>query len=75
MTVIELQNGCVCCSLSKDFIATIDTIVRGDVPVDAVVVECSGVSEPESIVENWRQVLKYESYSLHTQLNQRAFHN
>lgn len=45
----------MCCSLSKDFIATVDTIVRGPAPVDSVVVECSGVAEPLNMVENWRQ--------------------
>ncbi|KAK3260067.1 hypothetical protein CYMTET_30960, partial [Cymbomonas tetramitiformis] len=52
---MELKNGCLCCSLSRDFIATVDTVVRGPNPIDCVVVESSGVSEPINVVENWRQ--------------------
>eukprot|EP00854_Cymbomonas_tetramitiformis_P002801 gene2801-3593_t len=55
VNIMELKNGCLCCSLSRDFIATVDTVVRGPNPIDCVVVESSGVSEPINVVENWRQ--------------------
>jgi len=55
--VAELQNGCVCCSLADDLFNSIAEILarsskgRG---FDHLVVELSGVSEPEAIRQNWR---------------------
>ena len=50
---MELQNGCVCCSLSDDLIASISRLV--DVSqekrerYDHIVVECSGIAEPRRL--------------------------
>ena len=43
--VVELTNGCICCTLREDFLSELAGIIasRG---LDCVVVESSGVSEP-----------------------------
>ncbi len=46
--MVELQNGCICCTLRDEFIAEIERISKNDA-VDAVLVEASGISEPSSI--------------------------
>lgn len=46
--VLELTNGCICCTLREDFINEIRKIARED-NVDGIVVEASGVSSPMSI--------------------------
>ena len=48
---IELQNGCVCCTVSEELIQTIFGLlqicdVRGDL-YDFIVIESSGVAEPK----------------------------
>ncbi len=48
---ISLANGCVCCSIADDFIETIIQLVRRIDEFDQVVVEASGVSEPERIMD------------------------
>ncbi len=46
--MVELQNGCICCTLRDEFIAEIERI--SNLPdIDAVFVEASGISEPSSI--------------------------
>ena len=46
--MVELQNGCICCTLRDEFIAEIERISK--LPdIDAVFVEASGISEPSSI--------------------------
>jgi G3E family GTPase len=50
---IELQNGCACCSAAEEFMQAIDKLVelaetRG-VPYDHIVVESTGVAEPNEI--------------------------
>ena len=44
---VTLTNGCVCCSIADDFGAALDAQVRADEPPERIVVETSGVAEPE----------------------------
>ncbi|CAE8727847.1 unnamed protein product [Polarella glacialis] len=55
--VAELQNGCVCCSLADDLFSSVSEILVRAPPgsnFDHILVELSGVGEPESIRRNWR---------------------
>jgi len=55
--IVGLQNGCVCCSGRDDLFARLQELVESqgisklDRPWDRLVVECSGVAEPESIAQ------------------------
>ena len=48
---ISLANGCVCCSISNDFNQTVINLVKRIEEFDQVVVEASGVSEPDRIMD------------------------
>lgn len=49
--VIGLANGCICCSLQGDLLRTLKVVLdRPDRP-DHVVIEASGVSDPQGIVD------------------------
>jgi G3E family GTPase len=49
-TVLDLSNGCICCSLQGDLLRTLKLITsRGDLP-DLVVIEASGIADPQGIV-------------------------
>jgi len=53
--IVGLQNGCACCSGRDDLFARLEELVQStgvsklDRQWDRLVVECSGVAEPESI--------------------------
>lgn len=53
--IVGLQNGCACCSGRDDLFARLEELVKSDGVSklnrswDRLVVECSGVAEPESI--------------------------
>ena len=50
--MIELQNGCICCTLRDEFIAEIERISQ--LPdIEAVFVEASGISEPSNIAASF----------------------
>lgn len=53
--VTELQNGCVCCSSADDLFSAVQTIVMRskDHPFEHIVVELTGVGEPEAVKRNW----------------------
>ena len=48
--VVSLKNGCICCSLQGDLLATLSTLLRREPVPDAIVIETSGVSDPAEIV-------------------------
>jgi G3E family GTPase len=46
--MVELQNGCICCTLRDEFIRQIEKLSKNN-SVDAVFVEASGISDPGAI--------------------------
>ena len=46
--MVELQNGCICCTLRDEFIQEIERISK-EPDIEAVFVEASGISEPSAI--------------------------
>eukprot|EP00597_Dinobryon_sp_UTEXLB2267_P014374 CAMPEP_0170123442 /NCGR_PEP_ID=MMETSP0020_2-20130122/17477_1 /TAXON_ID=98059 /ORGANISM="Dinobryon sp., Strain UTEXLB2267" /LENGTH=532 /DNA_ID=CAMNT_0010354971 /DNA_START=174 /DNA_END=1772 /DNA_ORIENTATION=+ len=61
---MELQNGCVCCTLAEDMIASISKLVSlSDLKgynYDHIIVECSGIAEPRRIRELFQQAEDYK---------------
>jgi G3E family GTPase len=51
----ELLGGCVCCSLTGDFLEAMREIIE-DVRPDRIVVETTGVAEPDAMIVNIREV-------------------
>ncbi len=48
---LELSNGCICCSLSDGFVNTMLRLMQGREAFDHIVVEASGVSLPDRIMD------------------------
>ena len=48
--VIGLRNGCICCSLQGDLLRTLRQVLDGNKP-DLIVIEASGVADPQGIIE------------------------
>ncbi|MCR5824457.1 MAG: GTP-binding protein [Lachnospiraceae bacterium] len=46
--MVEMQNGCICCTLRDEFMAQIERL-SNDRSIEAIFVEASGISEPSSI--------------------------
>lgn len=63
-SVIELSNGCICCTLRDEFMTQLEEISRQK-DIEAVFVEASGVSEPSSIAEGF---LAYEEIKTKTRI-------
>lgn len=61
---MELSNGCICCSLSEDLIASISRLMelsaRKGTTYDHVIVECSGIAEPRRIRDFFQQAEDYD---------------
>ena len=48
--MVSLSNGCICCEVRNDLIESLDALATGDAAIDYVIVEASGVADPEGIV-------------------------
>jgi G3E family GTPase len=54
--IAELGGGCVCCSLLGEFEAAVNEIIKKVVP-EIIVVETTGLAEPEALVFNIQEAL------------------
>ncbi len=56
--VVELANGCICCTVADDFLPTIETLLDRNDPPDHIVIETSGLALPKPLVKafNWPEV-------------------
>jgi cobalamin biosynthesis protein CobW len=56
--VIELANGCICCTVADDFLPAMRTILARDPAPDHIVIETSGLALPKPLVAafNWPEV-------------------
>jgi cobalamin biosynthesis protein CobW len=49
--VIELANGCICCTVAEDFLPTITRLLERPVPPEHIVIETSGLALPKPLVQ------------------------
>ncbi len=56
--IMELSNGCICCTVAEDFIPTMQKLLERDNPPDHIVIETSGLALPQPLVRafNWPQI-------------------
>ena len=48
--VYSLQNGCICCTVQEDLLAQLSSLAQLQPRLERIVIECSGVSDPQRIV-------------------------
>jgi cobalamin biosynthesis protein CobW len=53
--IIELTNGCICCTVADDFIPTMSRLLERENRPDHIVIETSGLALPQPLVAafNW----------------------
>ncbi|MCU1760284.1 GTP-binding protein [Pseudomonas sp. 14P_8.1_Bac3] len=49
--VVSLQNGCICCTVQEDLLAQLTGMAQLQPRLERIVIECSGVSDPQRIVQ------------------------
>ncbi|MBL4784993.1 MAG: cobalamin biosynthesis protein CobW [Cohaesibacteraceae bacterium] len=53
--IIELANGCICCTVADDFLPTIEKLLDRKSGLDHIIIETSGLALPQPLVQafNW----------------------
>ena len=56
--VMELSNGCICCTVAEDFIPTMQKLLAREGKIDHIVIETSGLALPQPLVRafNWPEI-------------------
>jgi cobalamin biosynthesis protein CobW len=49
--VVELANGCICCTVANDFLPALTALVERPAPPDHIVIETSGLALPKPLVQ------------------------
>ncbi|MGD7007399.1 GTP-binding protein [Metabacillus sp. 84] len=50
--LVEMKNGCICCTLREDLLIEVKKLVR-DGEIDYIVIESSGISEPVPVAQTF----------------------
>ena len=56
--IVELSNGCICCTVADDFIPTMKKLIDREDPPEHIVIETSGLALPQPLVRafNWPEI-------------------
>ena len=49
--IIELANGCICCTVADDFLPSIQKLLAQDPQPDHIIIETSGLALPQPLVQ------------------------
>ena len=49
--IVELANGCLCCTVADEFVPALDTILSQQPAVEHIVIETSGLALPKPLVQ------------------------
>jgi len=52
---ISLSNGCVCCEVRDDLVDSLEELLLGDRSIEYVILEASGIADPEAVVMTFLQ--------------------
>ena len=56
--IIELANGCICCTVADDFVPTMNKLLNRTDKLDHIIIETSGLALPQPLVRafNWPDI-------------------
>ena len=56
--LVELANGCICCTVADDFVPTLEALIHLNIPPEHIIIETSGLALPKPLVKafNWPEI-------------------
>ena len=56
--VVELANGCICCTVADEFLPVMQSLLERDNPPQHIVIETSGLALPKPLIKafNWPEI-------------------
>jgi G3E family GTPase len=51
--VLEINNGCICCTVRADLVSTIANLVSGSRPIRRILIETTGLADPAPVIQSF----------------------
>ncbi len=53
--IVELNNGCLCCTVQDDFLPAMEALLNRSIQLDGIIIETSGLALPKPLLQalNW----------------------
>lgn len=61
--LVEMSNGCICCTLREDLMITVETLAKEN-RFDYLLIESTGISEPIPVAQTWSYVDETQNIDL-----------
>ncbi len=52
--IVELTNGCLCCTVQEEFLPTMQTLIKRKNQIDCILIETSGLALPKPLITAFR---------------------
>ena len=49
--IVELANGCICCTVADDFLPKMEALLERETPPDHILIETSGLALPKPLIK------------------------
>src|SRR3546814_4717560 len=56
--IIELANGCICCTVADDFLPTMQKLLDRPTPPDHIIIETSGLARSEEHTSELQSLMR-----------------
>ncbi len=60
--VVELSNGCVCCTVRKDLVKGVQKLLKKD-QLDYILIETTGVADPGPVAQTFLNIRELQQYA------------
>jgi G3E family GTPase len=60
--VVELSNGCVCCTVRKDLVKGVQKLLKKD-HLDYILIETTGVADPGPVAQTFLNIPQLQQYA------------
>src|SRR6478672_8047676 len=60
--IVELSNGCVCCTVRKDLVKGIQKLLKKD-NLDYILIETTGVADPGPVAQTFLNIPQLQQYA------------
>lgn len=51
--VVEMNNGCICCTVRGDLIKILHKLLQRSDPLDAIIIETTGLADPAPVAQTF----------------------
>ncbi|WP_027552264.1 GTP-binding protein [Bradyrhizobium sp. Cp5.3] len=51
--ILQINNGCICCTVRSDLVSTITSLLSGTRPIRRILIETTGLADPAPIIQSF----------------------